>query len=256
MREKLRKDVGNNAQFWIPIETSLLIQYNFVTLMPHSRYIYVAILLHCGATGTEEIPTDSRFLANIFGVDERTISKSLDELENANLLTERKKDLKEEKEKNTQTDEETGVPVESQNLSQNEEESQSNLVKGNFAGSSNGNQKHSQFSIEECLRYVEKCKISGDAIQNPKALASHLFKSGEADAFIMATLYPAQAMEEEAKQFGEPIQFHDKPCGVCFGAKMADADGKGYRACEHCRNERGKSTGLEPEGENNDETIY
>ncbi len=81
-------------------------------------------------------------------------------------------------------------------------------------------------------------------------MANHLFKTGEADAFILATLYPVRAEEAEAKSFGEPIQFTGEPCRVCFGAKMSDADGKGFRACVHCKNERGKSTGKEPEGEN------
>jgi len=62
-------------------------------------------------------------------------------------------------------------------------------------------------------------------------------------------LYPEKAIEAERETFGEPIIFSDDPCVACFGAKMADADGKGFRACEHCKNERGKSTGLEPEGE-------
>jgi hypothetical protein len=67
----------------------------------------------------------------------------------------------------------------------------------------------------------------------------------------MATLYPQRQEEIAAQTFGSPAIFTDAPCSVCFGAKMSDADGKGFRACEHCRNERGKPTGLEPAEENN-----
>jgi hypothetical protein len=206
--------------------------------------------------GIEEIPLDAKFMASALIIDERTLRKSLIELENAKLLLERKKDLKEEIEKNTQTDRENCVCVDSQNLSQNEEQSQSEngLLKKDFApSSSSGNSKHSMYSIEECLKYVEVCQSKGESIQSPKALANHLHKSGEADSFIMATLYPAKQEEIDREQFGDPIKFTDEPCRVCFGAKMSDTDGKGFRACEHCKNERGKSTGLEPEGETDEQ---
>ncbi len=66
-------------------------------------------------------------------------------------------------------------------------------------------------------------------------------------------LYPAKQEAIDREQFGESIKFLDEPCRVCFGAKMADADGKGFRACVHCKNERGKSTGFEREGESENE---
>ncbi|MDQ3750435.1 MAG: hypothetical protein M3367_15680 [Acidobacteriota bacterium] len=264
MREKLRKDVGNSPQFWIPIECSLLSRYNFVTLLPHSRYIYVAILLHCGGIGVDEIPTDTRFLANIFGVDERTIAKALEELENAKLLVERKKDLKEEIEKNTQTDREIGVCVDNFNSFKSEAENQSSLLKNDSSSlspvmkivneNSKGNGKHSQFTIEECMRYVEHCQNRGDEIKNARALATHLYKSGDSDAFILAALDPDKATEANKQIYGEPTIFTDEPCRICFGAKMADHEGKGFRACNHCKNERGTATGFEPEGEHNEPT--
>ena len=257
MRDKLRKEYAKNtAQFWIPVETSLLSRYEFATLLPHSRYIYVAILLHCGGTGTEEIPTNTRFLANIFGVDERTIAKSLDELENAKLLVERKK---EREEKNTQTDRVDGddsrVSMDSKNLFQNENQSENeNGLVNETSAKSSSEKKHSIYSIEECRKYVEQCKINGESIQSPNALANHLHKSGEADALITAMLYPENQEEIDARIFGEPKQFTDEPCAVCFGAKMEIVKDKGARACNHCKNERGKSTGLEPKkGETNDE---
>ena len=251
MREKLRKDVGNTAQFWIPVETSLLIQYNFVTLLPHSRYIYVAILLHCGATGSEEIPTDTRFLANIFGVDERTISKSLDELENAKLLVERKKEREEKTHTTEQTDDSESVVVSvdfnsfsgTKTKGETENQSEEKTFGSNSDPAVNGNR--SRFTLKDCLKYAQ----ASDGVKNPNALANNLFQTGNADAFIMAMLYPNDAKEADAKVYGQPINFKSEPCSICFGAKLADTDGKGYRKCVHCKNERGQATGFEPKGE-------
>ncbi len=50
----------------------------------------------------------------------------------------------------------------------------------------------SQFSIEECLRYVEICQSEGQDVKTPYGLANYLFESGEKDAFISAKLYPEQ----------------------------------------------------------------
>jgi len=185
------------------------------------------------------------------------LKKSLDELEFCGLLAERKKDLKKdiEKEQTDRQKESDGACVSVDDLNsfqnENQSENQDSLLNGNRSASSNGNSKHSQYSIEECLKYVEACQAKGEQVQSPKALASKLHKTGEADSFIKATLYPEQF---ERERFGKPIQFTDEPCSVCFGAKMADADGKGFRACEHCKNERGKSIGFEPQtkGANNE----
>lgn len=140
------------------------------------------------------------------------------------------------------------VCVSSENFSKTESANQfeNNLLKGNFKGNLSGVEKRSQFSLEECLKYVEVCLSKGEDVKNAKGLANHLFKTGEADAFIRHALYPEKQTEIDRQIYGEPRRFSDAPCSICFGAKMADADGKGYRKCEHCRNERGKSTGLEP----------
>lgn len=252
-RGYLRKEVANLPQIWLPIECNLLFRYEFATLSPQTRYIFVAILLYCGARGTDEIPINTAFLANALAVDARLLKKSLEELEKANLLTERKIEREEKKDTDRQKEADDGsVSVDDSSLSKTEDEDQSenSLLKRNFAGSSNGNAKHSQFTIEECLRYAEVCQAKGDAIQNPKALASNLFKTGDADAFILATLYPERAAEAERETFGKPTIFTDEPCAVCFGAKMEVVKDKGARPCQHCKDERGKSTGLEPEGEN------
>lgn len=245
----------NQARLWIPIETNLIFRYEFAACSLQTRYIFVAIVLYCGGNGIDEIPLDAKFMASVLVADERTIQKSFDELLFKNLLVEKKERENRQEQTDRQETAGAGVSVDSENLSQTESENQSSLLKIVPATSSNGNGKHSIYSIEECLKYVEACQAKGEAIQSPKALANHLHKTGEADAFIMATLYPAKQEELDREQFGEPIRFSDEPCRVCFGAKMADAGGKGFRACEHCRNERGKSTGFEPKGESSNENA-
>lgn len=249
-RRHLRKDFTKSTpQTWIPVECSLLVRYEFATCSLQTRYIFVAILLYCGMRGTDEIPTDARFLSSSLGADARTIEKSLVELEKLDLLRERKKE-REEKDRQTES---SVVSVDSLNSFQ--EDSENNQ--------SNENEKErlankSQFTIEECLKYVELCQSKGDDIKNAKALAMNLFKTGEADAFILSTLYPQQQEEIDRETYGEPRQFSaDEPCRVCFGAKMANPDGKGFRKCEHCLDEKGKATGWNPLGENeNEQTIY
>lgn len=293
-RGYLKKDVANAPQIWMPIECNLLFRYEFAACSLQTRYLFVAIVLYCGARGTDEIPVDIRFLANALNADARTIGKSLEELEKFGLLLERKKDRGFEREEFKDTDRQTEsagarVCVDDSNLSKTKAENQSSLSNGNpprdvfnengnhsneslidvdarrVAGSINtsthqsinqsttrtseptGRGKHSEFSIEECLRYVEVCQSKGERVQSPKALARNLFDTGSSDAFIMQTLYPERAEEREAKQFGAPIRFTTNPCATCFGAKLADTDGKGYRACPNCKNERGMTTGYEPE---------
>ena len=253
--EHTNKNKETQARTWIPVECSLLIRYEFASLSPQTRYAFVAILLYCGMRGIELIPLDSKFLSSALIIDERTLRKSLDELLENKLLLERKKDREEKTDRQT---DENGVSVNSENLSQNgsENKEEKEADKKDSPVSLNGNSKHSQFSIEECLKYVEAEITKGVKIENPKALARNLFQSGEADSFIRAALYPEQQKEVDLQVYGEPRRFTLDPCAVCFGAKMADADGKGFGACSHCKNEKGKSTGLEPEGVKSDEAIY
>ncbi len=258
-RGNLTKNVANSPQTWIPIECSLLVRYEFSTLSTHTRYIYVAILLYCGMRGTDEIPTDTAFLANALAVDARTIPKSLEELEKTKLLLERKKERR-EKEHPTQTDgddrngAENGVGVvcdfksfsgtKPEAASENESESESENISDQKALESRSHR--SRFTLEDCLKYAKQ----SDHVKNPNALANNLYQTGNGDAFIMAMLYPNEAKAEEAKIYGQPIGFTNEPCSICFGAKMSDVDNKGYRKCVHCKDERGKSTGFEPKGDN------
>lgn len=249
-RRHLRKDFTKSTpQTWIPVECSLLIRYEFAALSPQVRYIFVAILLYCGARGTDEIPVDIGFLANALAVDGRMLKKSLLELEKANLLRERKK---EREEKDRQTEPENGVSADFGFVISDFglENSDLELKTAKDETKSEIRNHKSQFTLEECLKYVEICQGKGDAIQNPKGLANHLHKTGEADSFILATLFPEKQTEIDLEKYGEPRQFSDEPCTVCFGSKMADTDGKGFRKCTNCLDEKGKSTGFEPLGEN------
>ncbi len=129
---------------------------------------------------------------------------------------------------------ETAVSVDSENSSQN-------------------NGHLSRFSLEECFKYVEICKSNGENITNPKGLATSLFENGKADAFILATLYPEENEKREIEIYGEPRQFSEEPCAVCFGSKMEVVKGFGARPCPNCKNEKGHATGKQPEGEKDDE---
>lgn len=237
----------NQARLWIPIETNLISRYEFATLTTHTRYIFVAIMLYCAGNGIDEIPLDAKFMSSVLNADFRSIENSFDELLGKNLLVERK-ERKEKKEKKEQTDRpetaDAGVSVSDENLFKTADENQNAKPFDQKANAASGHL--SQFDLDECKRYVEKEIQNGATINNVGALAMKLFKTGEADSFIKARLYPE---EFDREQFGAPVKFSDEPCSVCFGAKMADADGKGFRACEHCRNERGKATGWEPEKE-------
>jgi hypothetical protein len=55
----------------------------------------------------------------------------------------------------------------------------------------------SKFSLSECLRYAEICKLRGENIRSVEALATSAYKNGNLDAFVSATLYPEQTPLEE-----------------------------------------------------------
>jgi len=127
------------------------------------------------------------------------------------------------------------------------------VVSVDSENSSQNNGHLSRFSLEECFKYVEICKSNGENITNPKGLATSLYESGKADAFILATLYPEENEKREIEIYGEPRQFSEEPCAVCFGSKMEVVKDKGARPCPNCKNEKGHATGKQPEGETGDE---
>lgn len=53
------------------------------------------------------------------------------------------------------------------------------------------------FSLSECLRYAEICKLRGEQIRSVEALATSAYKNGNLDAFISATLYPEKSPIQE-----------------------------------------------------------
>ena len=264
MQKLFEKKRENEALMWIPLETSLLFSDEFQQISPISRCIFISFLLLCGIRGSFEIPFRINYLSNTLGVNRKTLSKGIEELIAVNLLSKREKKTEkaeklEKKESTTQTDRiETpkvgGVSVVGgfSDSFQRNPSSDFSLVKASLPKvapeirnkSSGLNQ--SQFSIEECLKYVEICRQKGEDIKNPKGLANNLFQTGNSDAFILHALYPQPQEEIDRETFGEKKQFSDEPCSICYGAKMADTDGKGYRKCLHCLDERRKATGWEP----------
>ena len=66
----------------------------------------------------------------------------------------------------------------------------------------------SEFSLEDCFAYVKICETKGEPVKNAKGLASHLYKTGEADAFILAALHPEKSREKELEIYGEPRRFY------------------------------------------------
>ncbi len=87
MEEFFRNKRKNDALVWIPVPCSLLFREDFQLICSQSRYIFVAFMLICGIRGKNEIPFNIKYLAQISGVDRRTMSKAIDELLCAKMLT-------------------------------------------------------------------------------------------------------------------------------------------------------------------------
>ncbi len=254
-REKMKyKFAKGDTQKWIPVACCLLVRPEFAALSPQTRYVFMAILLLCGTLGTDEISANTKYLSHALAADERLIAKSLEELIFSNLLTEQNRLEKKKTEKNT-TEQTRGETPDAQSVvvcdfsksskTENEDRTENREVFNKSDSAAKGSGRLSRFTLEDCLKYAKQ----SDGVKNPNALANSLYQTGNADAFIMAMLYPADALAAERESFGMPTDFKDEPCSVCFGAKMSDVDGKGYRKCERCKNEQGKSTGFEPKGE-------
>jgi hypothetical protein len=82
----------------------------------------------------------------------------------------------------------------------------------------------SRFSLEECRRYAEYLKQTGQGITNPGGYATKIFRSGEADAFIEGFLSP-------------PAQVDISRCPDCRGTGFIYVDpsnhDRGVRPCRH-----------------------
>ena len=82
----------------------------------------------------------------------------------------------------------------------------------------------SRFSLEECRRYAEHLKQTGQGITNPGGYATKTFRSGEADALIEAFLSPL-------------TQINISKCQDCGGTGFIYVDplnhDRGVRPCKH-----------------------
>jgi DNA-binding Lrp family transcriptional regulator len=83
---------------------------------------------------------------------------------------------------------------------------------------------NSRFTLEECRRYANHLKQTGQGITNPGGYATKIFRSGEADAFIQTFLSP-QATPDINK------------CPVCRGSNFVYIDAsnpdRGVKPCKH-----------------------
>jgi hypothetical protein len=82
----------------------------------------------------------------------------------------------------------------------------------------------SRFSIEECRRFADHLKESGQGITNPGGYATKIYRSGEADALVAAFLNP-------------PAQIDVSRCEECGGSgyiyiESSNPD-RGVRPCKH-----------------------
>lgn len=249
----------NEALIWIPVECSLLFSYELQQLSTATKYIYVALLLLSGIRGNYEIPFRINYLAQTLGVDKRTVRRGIEELLAAEMLCQRERQTERtEKKVTAQTDKPAGRAAPVKDAPENPEKIAVRCVDFNSfkkkaaevsdrSNAANDHRQLSTFTLAECLSYVQLCVAKGEDIRNPKGLATSLFQTGKSDAFIRAAMFPEDQKEADLQTYGAPVKFSAEPCRVCFGAKMADADGKGFRKCGHCRNERGNASGFEPE---------
>lgn len=94
----------------------------------------------------------------------------------------------------------------------------------------------SRFSLEECRRYADHLKQSGQGITNPGGYATKIFRSGEADSSVEVFLYP-------------PMQPNITDCPDCSGSGFQYVDrhdmDKGVKPCKHER--LGNGVSVEPE---------
>ena len=267
---------------WIKLYCSILEDYEFQQLADAAKFHLVGLMLLASRLNNR-FPDDPVWLASIIGASEKIEIEILIEngfLEVVSDKKEVKTDENFDRERTTnagkskktkdefasatfQADENRASAEHSRTEEKRthteqtravlSEEKEEMAVRVNFENQAKTNGHKSQFSLDECLKYVQICVSKGEPIKNAKGLANHLYKTGDSDAFILATLYPEKREEAEREIYGEPRKFTDEPCAVCFGSKMEIVEGKGARPCPNCKNEKGQSTGKQPEGEKENE---
>jgi len=83
----------------------------------------------------------------------------------------------------------------------------------------------SRFSLEECRRYADHLKQTGQGITNPGGYATKIFRSGEADAFIEEFLNPQTPLDISK-------------CPTCRGSNFVYIDASNPdRVVKPCRHE-------------------
>jgi hypothetical protein len=81
----------------------------------------------------------------------------------------------------------------------------------------------SRFSLEECRRFADHLKTTGQGITNPGGYATKIFRSGEADALIEVFLTPPVDIDQ---------------CPDCKGMGMYYPNGVGVGPVVKCRHEK------------------
>jgi len=76
------------------------------------------------------------------------------------------------------------------NTEDSEKKSETKIVSATTTAADETNGHKSQFSIEDCLRYIEIRIERGERIETPHKLARWCWQTGEYDLFIAAVLYP------------------------------------------------------------------
>jgi hypothetical protein len=103
------------------------------------------------------------------------------------------------------------------------------LVTNKLARSSLGVSVGSKFSLEECRRYAEHLRASGQGITNPGGYATTIHRTGEADALI-ETFLDAEAPPEQSR-------VDASQCPDCHGTGFWYPKGRegGVAKCNHDR---------------------
>jgi hypothetical protein len=82
----------------------------------------------------------------------------------------------------------------------------------------------SRFTHEECRKYADHLRKTGQGITNPGGYATTIYRTGEADELIEMWLNP-------------PVQIDISQCPECQGRGFAYVDrtnhDKGVRLCKH-----------------------
>ena len=264
---------------WIKLYCSILEDYEFQQLVDAAKFHLVGLMLLASRLNNR-FPDDSVWLASKIGASEKIEIEILIESRFLEVVSDKKevktdenfdierttnaskpKKTKDESASTTFQADENRASAEHSRTEEKrthteqtratlspDDAKEETAVRVNFENQAKTNGHLSQFSLDECLKYVRICEAKGEPIKNAKGLANHLYKTGDSDAFILATLYPEKREEAEKEIYGEPRKFTDEPCAVCFGSKMEVVVGRGARTCQNCKNEKGHSTGKQPEG--------